>query len=144
MSSLLEEGKKKRNSNKVVQNVLGVIYCYLLLFFFFSFSFSDLLGLMENSLAAPTWWRLLEEFWLFPSNRMGQKKDDMTRRHLNLILQETFLKFLVKWSWILFTYERSKFFAATNKTTVHYSILCLAFFLPSIHFFLVNTITGAL
>jgi len=54
MSSLLEEGKKKRNSNKVVQSVLGVIYCYLLLFFFFSFSFSDLLGLMENSLAAPT------------------------------------------------------------------------------------------
>lgn len=80
----------------------------IVVFFFFSFSFSDLLGLREYSLAAPTWWRLLEELLAFSKQQGGTKKADMSRRNLNLIPQETFLKFLVKWSWILFTYERSK------------------------------------
>lgn len=34
-----------------------------------------------------------------------------------------------------YIWKKQIVFAATNKTTVHYSILCLAFFLLSIHFF---------
>lgn len=56
----------------------------------------------------PTCWTLLEEILGFSRQQDGTKEAHVCRRNLDLIPQKTFLKFLVKWSWILFTYERGK------------------------------------
>lgn len=109
MSRLLEEGKKKVTAVKLYKLFWGlsiVIYCCL--FFFFSFSCSDLLGLKENSLAAPSWWRLLEELLAFSKQQDETKKSWYEQKKFELDTTGDFFKFLVKWSWILFTYERSK------------------------------------
>lgn len=72
------------------------------------FSFRNLLGVGEIHWQLPTCWTLLEEILGFSRQQDGTKKAHMCRRNLDLTPQKTFLKFLVKWSWILFTYERGK------------------------------------
>lgn len=106
MYTLLEE--KKSSSSKVyVAQRAAFLYLLVVVFFFFPL-FSNLLLVRGNSLAAPTCWRLLKELLTFSRQHGGTKKAGVSRKNLDLIPQETFLKFLVMWSWILFTYERSR------------------------------------
>lgn len=106
MYTLLEE-KKSSSSKMYVAQRAEFLYLLVVFLFFFPL-FSNLLLVRGNSLAAPTCWRLLEELLAFSRQQGGTKKAGVSRKNLDLIPQETFLKFLVIWSWILFTYERSK------------------------------------
>lgn len=82
-----------------------VLICCILVFF----HLEAFLDSGEIHWQLPTCWTLLlEEILGFSKQQDGTKKAHMSRRNLDLTPQKTFLKLLVKWSWILFTYERGK------------------------------------
>lgn len=83
--------------------ILFVLICCILVFHLETFLES---GGIHWQL--PTCWTLLLEEILGFSKQQDGKKTHVSRRNLDLTSQKTFLKFLVKWSWILFTYERGK------------------------------------
>lgn len=84
--------------------IFFVLICCILVF-----SFRNLLGVRGIHWQLPTCWTLLLEEILGFFQAAGWKKEArVSRRNLDLTPQKTFLKFLVKWSWILFTYQRGK------------------------------------
>lgn len=111
-------GRKQSDSEVYVSQSsgMGATYGFLSANTFFPyllyFSFFHLETFLESGgihWQLPTCWTLLlEEILGFSKQQDGTKKAHVSRRNLDLTPQKTFLKFLVKWSGILFTYDRGK------------------------------------